>query len=121
DCLNPASHAAGLAGHHHHNAKARIYSMTGRLVRCLILAASLSTVSSREASAGHLWGHDQNPVGTSPRRVALRPVYDYLMTPRRDFFLSGYAGNSYPPGRVLAPTIFSQGLTHGRAHAWHGR
>lgn len=91
------------------------------LIGSLSLTVILGSMAVREASAGLLWGRADSPTSASSPRIALRPVYDYLMVPRRQFVLSGYAGKSYPPGGILTPTGYGQSLPHGRVHAWYGR
>jgi hypothetical protein len=91
------------------------------LLASLSLTVILATTAVREVSAGHFWGRADGPSGTSSPRITLRPIYDYLMVPRREFVISSYAGKSYPPGGILTPTGYGRRLSHGRVHAWYGK
>jgi hypothetical protein len=85
----------------------------------MLLAVALTATQATSARAGHWWGHDERsaPAG----RLSLRPAYSALMVPRRNFYISGYAGASYPPGRLFSPTGYGYGSAHGHMHSWYGR
>ena len=71
------------------------------------LALLLAVVPACTASAGHKFFGGRGVAGTTPGRVAYRPI---LAPSNKQFYLSGYAGAVYPPlgaGRGFKATSYS--------------
>ena len=69
------------------------------LSRIATLSMALTVLPACSATAGHWWSRPAAdcPPGTEPsRRIANRPIFPSLPTPRT-FYPAGYAGATYPP------------------------
>lgn len=79
----------------------------GSVTGFLGLSLLLSVVPACSASAGCRMPGAQADGSAPSGNIVYRPIYPGTVPPRKPFFLSGYAGATYPPvgqGGVLSPT-----------------